>query len=206
VLTTLTYSPSTCPITSALIIQHSRIDNSADANLVALYANVATEMVESYLSRFLINRSVTWTVAESGHHHQHHRDVFLSPWPWSSFIRNPLVTLPRPASAVASVVLGVWGASDVTLTAGTDYVVDVTSPCGRIKWLTTAFQNSLKDHLQVTFTSGYGVDLTTVPTSIQMAIMLLTTALYENRGDTSPVVWSSAIESLLAPHRFTYFG
>lgn len=206
-LTNLTYSPSTYPGDIYTLVQHARIDNNADATLLQMYADTATELVEAYLSRFLITRDVTWTIArDSNHPHQFANQTFLLPWYWGEWLRHPIVKLPRPATAITSVAMGIWGAADVPLIEGTDFATDFSLNCGRMKWLDTTYQNTCHDHLTVVFTTGYGSTLGAIPTSIQHALMLLVTSVYERRGDESPAIWSPAVEALLAPHRFNYFG
>jgi uncharacterized phiE125 gp8 family phage protein len=203
----LSYSISPCPVSSHYLMQHTRIDNFADLDLVTAYANTATQLVESYLSRFLITRDVVWTLA----HHQHHgwgeHVMWLTPWPWTTFIQNPVAPLPRPATAVNSVSIGQWGESAIQLIEGTDYQVDCTASIGRIKWISNAFKdNNLKSYLQVNFTSGFGTEQTDIPTPILHAIALLVTRLYEYRGEEDVSTWTPGIESMLSPFRFTYFG
>lgn len=208
----ISFEPTVSPGLVPYLLTHTRIDNYYDTDYVAGLATVATEMVESYLSRFLFTKTATWTVAHTETHGlagQHY--VYLMPWPWTTFIGRPVVPLPRPCTAINSVVMGIWGESPVTLVlddgSGTgDYDVDTTALVGRIRWISNTFENSLKNYLQINFTGGYGSTVNEMPLSIRHAIALIVTNLFENRGDADFRIWTPAVEALLAPHRITYFG
>ncbi len=197
--------PSTAtisPLDPTFLINHSRLDQDTDEAMLDSYATVATELVENYLSRYLLNRTVTWTVSED--QTSHFLNLALVPWQWSLYTNRPVMELPRPTSSVTSVTLGIWGTTDQVLIQGTDYQLDTGSQFGRIRWISNTFMNPLHDHLQVVFTSGYGVG--NIPTPILHAITLMTTNLYEYRGDQMPDIWTPAVEALLAPYRLVYFG
>jgi hypothetical protein len=68
--------------------------------LLATYGLVATEFVESYLSRYLLTKAATWIASERK------EDMWIwfnQPWQWSSFVRDAYVHLPRPIKTVTSV-------------------------------------------------------------------------------------------------------
>lgn len=50
--------PLVRPITLAQIKQHLRIDSNAEDEILTTYCDAATNYIEAYLSRFLINRTV----------------------------------------------------------------------------------------------------------------------------------------------------
>jgi uncharacterized phiE125 gp8 family phage protein len=186
-------------------MQHTRLMSVADSNLVQIYAQVATDLIEGYLGRYLLNRSVTWTAANDSQFTSGW-NATLTPWAWSSFIAQPVLTLPRPASAIASVTVGLWGQPDVVLVQDADYNVDYLSAEARLRWISNGFNNTTKDHLVVVFTSGYGTTQAQIPSPILHAIALTTVALYENRGDTMPDLLSTAVMALLGNYRFFAFG
>jgi hypothetical protein len=192
-----------CPVSTTYIRQHSRVTSTFDDNLIDQYAIVATEMVESYLSRYLLTRQATWTVSEN--HNARGHALSMIPWQWSSFVANPVFDLPRPCQSVISVSVGIWDQTDILLVEDRDYQLDLTGLVGRLRWISNAFLNPLRDHLQIVLTSGYGA-VADVPTPIIHAITLLTTNLYTNRGDQPSEIWSPALESLLAQYRFVFFG
>jgi uncharacterized phiE125 gp8 family phage protein len=202
-LTSISYNPSVCPVTTQYLRQHTRISNTYDDNMLTQYATVATEMVEHYLSRFLLTQDVVWTVARDQHQNIGASVSWMMPWQWSAITGHNIVTLPRPTTAVNSVTIGLWGETPLVMVEGTDYLVDTTAAVGRIKWLSNAFSNAEKNYLQVDFTTGFSAG---IPAPILHAICLLVTNLYEERGDRPSGVWTPAIESLLAPYRFLYFG
>lgn len=199
-------TPTVSPVTLSFMREHTRVTSSWDDGLLSAYLVSATEMVEMYLSRYLLTRTVTWTVSEGGSHDHVGPMYSMMPWQWSSFLRQPHMQLPRPCQSVTSVVIGIWGESDITLVEGTDYQLDLTGPLGRLRWIDSTFQNMLRDHIQIVFTSGYGAILTNaIPPPIIHAILLITTALYTSRGDDSPLIWTPAVVSLLANYRNVYF-
>lgn len=203
--TSLDTTPSVSPLDVAYVKSHARIYQDYDDTLLAGYLLVATELVENYLSRYLLTKTATWTTAHAHHHGFGSNQIYLMPWQWTTFLRQPVMPLPRPVSNVSTVVLGYWSKVDATLVEGVDYRIDTATSLGRIEWISNLIMDPDKKHLQVTFSSGYGDTQAAVPVGIQHALLLLTTALYERRGDDSPEIWSPAVESLLAPHRYVWF-
>lgn len=202
----LTSPPSVCPVDINFLVRHARIDNfdDGDEDLLTMYALTATEMIESYLSRYLITRDVTWIASERPETSIYWQQV--QPWQWSYFMKQSVVHLPRPASAVSQVAVGIWGEPDTLLTEDVDYWLDLTTTVGRLRWLSSTYWTAYRDHISVTFTTGYGLTSADVPVSIRHAIALLTTALWENRGDVAPDCWNPGIEALLAAHKLSYYG
>lgn len=203
--TSLIPSTSTvCPLASSWLLRHARIDQYADLDLIGIYSIVATEMVENYLSRYLLTREATWTVATA--HSPNLHEITVTPWQWSTFLANAVWQLPRPVIDVSAVVLALWDQDPVTLVEGTDYQIDADTSVGRLRWISNTFLSPDRSHIQVTFTSGYGSDQSAVPAPCLHAITLLTTSLYENRGDRASEIWSPAIEALLVNYRYYHFG
>lgn len=199
-------TPTKSPVNVGWLRQNSRITDTYDDALIASWLVVATDMVENYLSRYLLTRTVTWTIADD-HFPAIGTNISLVPWQWTTYIQNPVLTLPRPATSVASVKIGIWAQSpDTTLTAGTDYNLDLLTSMARLQWITNVFLDPRRDHIQIVFTTGYGDTRETIPQPILQAIILIATALYTSRGDESPNIYTPAVEALLANYRYLYFG
>ena len=169
------------------VIQHTRIDSTADNNLVAIYIQAATDVVERYLNRNLISRAMTFTFTAT-----------TPPANWN-FITSPIVVfpfgtqyqstderyvdLPRPPISNVTNVAVTWWSGDVDyLTLGTDYNVSYVTDPARVKFYT---YNTLNQHSAFTiqYTSGYGANLSSVPITLQYALMLQVANMYEHRGD-----------------------
>jgi hypothetical protein len=214
----INYTPSVCPVSVDFLRKAARIDQTYDDDLIASLAITATELVEDYMSRYLITRDITWTVAHTEHYGiDGQSKLYLMPWPWTTFVALPVVPLPRPATTINSVVIGIWNETAITLVENTDYEIDTTAKLGRIRWISNAFENTLKNYVQVDFTSGFSAnqplptsqtDLQTayIPQRIIQAICLITTKLYESRGEDDFGIWHPGVESLLYNFRYNYFG
>jgi uncharacterized phiE125 gp8 family phage protein len=205
-LSGLSYSPSISPVDPSFLHRHMRLMSPTDYAMADAYAQIATEIIENHTSRFLLTKNVVWTTARDHDHHDGIQvDVAFQPWQWSSYLAQPVIRLPRPATAISSVTIGLWGEDDVTLIDGIDYVADFTTPLARIKWISSLSRQMNRDHLQIAFTSGYG-EPASVPSSLKYAVVILALQLFEARGDVNPDVLSPPIAALIAPYQFVSFG
>lgn len=199
-------TPTVSPVTVSWARSHSRISSPADDAYIGSFLTVATELVENYLSRYLLTRTVTWVIGDD--HYAHNwgglNQTFV-PWQWQQFVANPVLELPRPVLTVTSVMVGLWGQSDQAMVLDTDYQVDLTASLGRLRWITNTFANPLRDHLAITFTTGYGTE-NDIPLPIRQAIILIAAQLNYNRGDTTPEIWSTAVQALLSNYRYVWFS
>lgn len=202
-LSTVT-GPVVEPITVAFAKQHTRIDNDADDNLVAVYITAARTWAEMYLGRVLVAQQLIWTLAvdqiPNGYPQLSMPLTLLVLPQWFNWQlwRNTPIELPRqPVISVDGVAYGQWGAPDVVLAAGTDYDADVAS--ARI-WINPGSIVLPNDHLAITFTAGYSADASLVPMPMQIAIAMMTAFLYEQRGDAGGEP-PPAATMLLVPYR-----
>lgn len=187
-----TAAPETEPVTAAEAKLHCRIDGSDDDSLVAALITAAREHVEEVTERALIEQ--TWRLT-------------LAAFPCGRLL------LPRPRLiAVSSIVyLDTDGASQ-TLDSSL-YRVDATSEPGSVE---PAYGTSWPDTyavsgaVTVTFTAGYGTEVSAVPQAIKQAVLLLVGAWYENREGiiTGTIVAKTplAVEALLGPYRMPSAG
>lgn len=203
--TRLDYTPpSALPVSVDLVRQHATADDPSDVALFTTYVATAVELVEQYISKFLMPRQATWTLSRD-FLNQPYGPVYTYSFVGSvinSWGCNRWIMMPRPATAVASVSFGHWDADVDTLTLGTDYNLDLASYNSRIRF--NRFHHTAA-YLQVVFTGGYATPAAIPPTIIS-AIMLIATKLKYNRGDGDFDVFSDAVCNLLAPYRTVTFG
>jgi hypothetical protein len=199
-------TPTICPVPLPILRKHANIVQTYTDDLLLLYATAATEIAESATNRYFLQRQISWVLTTDARQSiysslavtlQNYFNSYMHPW----------LHCPHSAISVDSVSLGTWGVTpDVTLVQGTDYYADVSTDPARIQLLSfDAFQANV-DHLTTTYHTGYGTSAETVPKAIQQAIMLLTTRLYQQRGDEVGALWSSGAEALLAPYTVFQFG
>ncbi len=200
--------PATEPVTLALAKQHMRIDNTADDNLIPTYITAARTVIEQYLGRALISQQLLWTVANSSPPGgwplmSISTNLFVFPqWFNLQMLGNRPLTLPRqPVISVDQVGIGQWSGADTVLeTSAYGYNInngrfELFGPSGFV----------IDGHLDITFTAGYGATGASVPGPIVQAILMMTMALYERRGDDGGEM-PPVVEALLSPYRLISFG
>lgn len=197
--------PATAAVVTADVRAHLRVASSEDTTLAAL-VSVATEWVEAWLSRALIDRTYVYKV-----------DSFPGQCAWSDppvwFAGNE-IALPRPPLSSVTSVTYLDGNGDVqTLSSSTEYEIDTGSLPGRVRLRYGASWPSTLHHphaVTVTYVAGYGDAAAEVPAAIRQALMLLVGHLYENREATTPIVIHQVpygVEALLASYRcYTRFA
>jgi hypothetical protein len=200
-------APAIEPVTVEQLTAHARIDTDADELLLATYITAARMWIESYLNRALITQTLSLS---AGHHQQFGpmapiEPLLSFPMGWAGFLRKRPLELPRcPVQSVTSVsrydpTVDAYVAIDPTLwraNLANDPVSIRIHPDGL---------PGCHEGVQVIFVAGYGDKPTTIDMPIIQALMLLTTHLYENRGDTDADM-PKVIEYLLAPYRVMFFG
>jgi hypothetical protein len=206
----VTTPPSQLPVAPDLARRHLRSVQNSDDDILQLYIQTATEQAEAYLNRTLLQTSYQWVMSDT-------YPPFIDTLMATPLVIVPiaiafngigtwhrLLEIPRaPVTAVASVVMGSWGAADTTLVLGTDYDLDLQNDPPRIR-LDDAISFATYDHMAITYTAGYGTDPSAIPASIKHAILLLTASLYERRGDEEMFI-PTAFYRLLDQHRLKAF-
>jgi hypothetical protein len=165
--------------------------------------------LEDYVGKYFLEREVILVLSRDD---QNFRSSMISnssmaiatTWDWGSLYR--WLPLPRPASAVSEVRLGIWGADDVILTEGVDYDLELKGPFARVRITNWNIFYFTVSYLQITFTSGYGPLATDVPKAIHQAIRLMTVRMKENFGDRNFDLYIDAIESLIGPYKTFVLG
>jgi hypothetical protein len=185
--------------------RHAYITGNESDELLTIYGTAATEIAETWTNRYFLQRSIQWTLTPDTRLPiyfslaitlQNYFNSYQSPW----------LHCPHSAVTVNSMAIGTWGNADTVLTLGQDYRVDTMSDPARVQMMTFEEFDPDVDHLTIDYTSGYGLTGAQVPMPIWQAIMIMTTKLYEQRGDQDGPVWSSAAEALLAPYAALQYG
>lgn len=171
---------------------HLRIDGSAEDSLLTAYLNAATEQVEMFTRRSLINRTYS---------------LRLDRFPSTTFVE-----LPRPPLAsVTHVKYRDEAGVEQTLSSGnysvlTDELVGMVVLKADQAWPATAER---VDAVEIRFVAGYGSGAANVPQSLRLAVLHLAAHWFENRV---PVNIGNIVnklplhvESLLWAHRVMTF-
>ena len=200
------------PVTTTLVKQHTRIDNSDDDTLLSVYIGSATAMVEHFLNRALLTQTLLWSLANSFPVNSWPlvpAPVLILPlameWSFQQMLRRD-IELPRPPlQSVSLVTYAQWGdTSDTTLTAGTQYDVDNTCDPSRVH-LHSDVPWGTRSHTSVTYQAGYGA-AADVPVPIIHAILLTVANMYEHRGNQDTGDLPEAARSLLWNYRIYGFA
>lgn len=208
----ITAPPASLPITTAKAKEHLRItDSNSDSYIDTLIA-VAVDIVERYIGRYLIERTVKqWFDFVPGYD----LDVdwqdgtFDGPtFLWTDTIRTLELT-GFPMKAITAVVT--LDDSDVeTPMDPTLYIADTSDkdqPARIILRRGQVWPANLRvsKSIYVTGTAGYGTTPASIPPSIIHAIYLIIAALWSNRGDSidgaSDVLSLGNIRATLDPYR-----
>jgi hypothetical protein len=198
-------TPTVCPVPIEVLRRHAYITGNDSDDMLMIYGTAATELAENATNRYFLQRSIQWTLTPDTRLPiyfslavtlQNYFNSYQSPW----------LHCPHSAVSVDSMAIGAWGQSDTVLTLGQDYLADTKSDPARVQMLTFAEFNPNVDHLTINYTSGYATTGANVPMPIWQAIMLLTTRLFEQRGDQDGALWSSGAEALLAPYMVFQYG
>lgn len=157
--------PAEEPVTVDAAKKHTRIDLSADNELVRGLIQSAREHLERETNRAFVTQ--TWKLV-------------LDEFPDGS---EPITVPKPPLQAVNSVDYTDTDGTTTTF-AASNYIVDTDSEPGRIvlthntNWPTATLQEA--NGVEVSFDAGYG-DATSVPERIKQAIKLLVAHWYEHR-------------------------
>lgn len=178
--------PAKEPVKLEDVKQHCRIDITDDNNLVAALLLAARNTAEEYTRRAFITQ--VW-------------ELYLDELPDEDYISLPKPKLQSVELFQYQNPAGTWVTWDPA-----NYIVDVNSTKGRIiavnGWPSTVVK---ANGFRITFTSGYGLDGSTVPEPINQAIKMTVSHLYENRGGFVQGVSANqmldAVQALLDPYR-----
>lgn len=203
----VTVLPAVPAVDLAVTKSHLRVDHDFDDALIASYVEAATDWVETLLDRSLIMRTMRVTYTPSDPAVTTYSAAYTAGWSSTAVIRmlpdgfRNALEIPRsPVQSVTSV--SVTSVTNVTTVLATnDYRLDISAEPARL----TIHERSPSDTVTVDYVSGYGATPATIPAPIRNAILLMTTHLYEHRGDVD-VEMPQAIRNLLNPYRLVTFG
>lgn len=186
---------------------HLRINQSYDLKNLVFYLQTAIEVVQNYTNRSLLTQQLQFSLGQSPRFGLVNMSLPSSyGFSWYNQ-RAPAIKLPRPpVVSVDQVSLGVWGVTDTILTQGVDYDIDIESQPARILFYSYFDLNILQCNLLINYTSGYGLVGNTVPNQLVQAVLLITTALYQHRGESDDDIITRGARSLMDPFCEETFG
>ena len=199
-------TPNPVPIDT--IRRHASIDYDYEDDLLGMYANAATSIIEQRLGRFIVQKQVQWTITASDRldYGWYGNGNFYSAYLMGGYQMNRYIDLPQEAISIDGIQYGQWnGANAIVMNAGTDYFADVSTFPARVKMLTFV-SDWETSNFQCLYTSGIAANASVVPLEIQQAIIMMTTRMKKYRGDEEDNVWSPAIESLIQSYVIYNFG
>ena len=182
--------PNKLPVDVNMAKLHLRLedDDEGDDALVVDALESAREQCEKFTGRALITQ--TW-------------ELFMDRWPlsstqgeWWDGVREGPVTwlgafseeIPLPRPPLQSVTfINTYDDSDVaTLFAASNYFVDTNSEPGKItlrRGIAAPTVDRVRNGLEVRYITGYGDEISDIPSSLRQGILKMVAHLYEHRGD-----------------------
>jgi uncharacterized phiE125 gp8 family phage protein len=170
--------PTVEPVTLADVKLHCRVDHTDEDTYISGLLKAAREYCENFTGRAFVERTLQYN---------------LNKWP-----SRKVIYLPRPPLvSVTSVIYHTTTGTPITLTAGTDYLVDADSEPGAIllpdgKTWPTASLYPLNP-IRITYIAGYEAETgppvnyrVNIPEYVNHAIKLYVGSLYENREAVLP--------------------
>lgn len=204
----LNTAPATIPVSVAELRNYAKIDDSIDATLLSDLIYAATDWVEEFTNRALINRAYSLFLDGVNEADTHLREGIYT-GAYEVYYKNK-INLPRtPLSSVT--VIYYYNDDDTQNTwATTNYFVDsVREPASIVLRDSGTWPTGLRNAngIEVQFIAGYGTASTDVPQAIRSAILQLALHLYENRGDSDSLVnQPRIINTLLSPYVVKRYG
>jgi uncharacterized phiE125 gp8 family phage protein len=131
------------------------------------------------------------------------QSLIVFPLNWPATIRKPIPIPRAPCQSVTSVM---WGqVDDMGPADPDDYILNLMVDPAQIMLKAPLVPMIPAMALQVDYLAGYGDSGDDVPPLIQHAILMLTAALYENRGDMTGELPAAAY-SIITPYRLWSFA
>ena len=199
----VTTDASIDPLTYSEIRDYLRLDEGVDETLLITLLKMATQYVEKFTGRALINRTITLFIDGVD-------EIDLALWEGTRVapdmsIRKRYIELPStPVSSVTSISSFSDNDTETTF-ASTKYFVDTAREPARVYLRDgQAWPQSLRvaNGLKIVYVAGYGSNRTDVPEAIRLGILNIIAFNYEHRGDFEGVLRQTAmVQSLLQPYR-----
>jgi uncharacterized phiE125 gp8 family phage protein len=156
-----------------------RVDSTLDDTLIENYIKTATEIVESYLGRSLLNK--TYKMVLDKFPFCESNPVYLSEL--GQKYNNGSIYLPiLPVSSITSVVYKDMADASNTVSS-TYYYLDDTNyrVCLKQDKYWSDFITREESSVEITFVAGYG-EASDVPSTIKIALMNYIGQMYDSRG------------------------
>lgn len=186
-----TAAPVQSPVSVETFVRHVREDSSTlDAELALQYLDAATSWVETYTGRALLEQ--TWTLT-------------LDTFPW--WYATPGILLPRvPVLSVTSVIGYNAAGTGTTMSAVTDYSVDLSEPARVLLRDGISWPADLRTYggIVVTYIAGYGTTPESVPAELRQAIALLAAHWHKDREASTDLKENEipfGVKALVDPYR-----
>lgn len=181
--------PETEPVSLDEMVQHLRVDQTAEDDVISGFITAARVMVEQWSNRALITQQLIWTMSREAPEE-------MPSWPMSMWAPVGGTMFDVPRSPVQSIItcssIDQTGAS----TGITDFTLDNKLIPARLRLNSLPFQGQL----QTEYWAGYGDTADTVPPPLRLAVKMFAAHLYEHRGDDN-VEMPAVLDYLLAPYR-----
>jgi hypothetical protein len=201
---------STDPIDIKDLKNFLKLDEAEDELYVRTLIGAATEYVESYTERSLINRTLKLSL-------DYLSEIDVPLWEGVKngpdiTIRKTIITLPKsPVSSVTSIYT--YDDSDTaTEFPSSKYYVDTASfPARVILRSGETWPTGLRvgNAVEITYVAGYGTSPRQVPEQIRLAIMQYAAFMYEHRGEFErfpPPAMPASLDVLLQSFRSMAFS
>lgn len=197
------------PVTNTEAKDYLKIVVSDDDTLVTTLVKTATTLVEQYLNRSLITKTLRLSLDSIAEIDLPLKEgIYTAPYHlyYDNYIELPF----PPLLAVQNVKF--FNDGDVESTwAVSNYYVDNVREMGRIVLRDGgSYPTDLRhaNGIQVNYTAGYGSATTDVPEPIRLAILQYVVHLYEHRGDSEgkQVMLPAFAKTLLQPYQIVRYG
>ena len=186
-----------------------RLDDQQDVDLIRALIRSATNYVETYTGRALINRTLKFSMDYIEEVDlQLHEGMRIGP---DLTIRRKYIELPKPpVASVTSVITFDDNDTATTFNASKYYVDNQREPARIILRTGETFPTALRvgNAVEVTYVAGYGSAGSSVTESMRLAMLQFVTFNYEHRGDsesTTPRIPEN-IHHFLAPFKVLNFS
>lgn len=162
----LVQGPAGDPVTLTEAALHCRVDDARDHQALALMIKAATRTAETFLRRPIVS--------------QKFRQYF------DRFPRCNAIELRRSPLISVEFLKTYDDADAATTFASSNYYVDTASSPGRLVLRSAASwptYDRVANPIEVEYRAGFGAAPVDIPADIRQAVLMLTAALYEHRGD-----------------------
>ena len=172
-----TVTPATVyPVATEDAVAHVNAQGVGDDTLIEAFVAAATEWVEEYTGRALINRTYK---------------AFLDAWPVDTRgYQLTALELPKPPLVSVTHVKTYTDADAASTFSAGGYFVDTNSLKGRVVLRTAAAwpdATRAANGIEIQWVAGYGATAASVPAPIKHAMLLLIAHWYDNRSSVETV-------------------